>query len=90
MLYTVVSPSEILAHLQYVCNGLHALDVLALKNEMQHYHQDMEGLPEYVNAIKDVQKLSKRVGNTITEDNLLLIAIIGMLSAERFPQAGKI
>ena len=34
--YTAVSPFKLLAHLQTVCGCLHALDVLALKNEMQN------------------------------------------------------
>ena len=43
-LYTVVSPSVILAHLQVLCVGLHYLGVLVLKNDMQHYHKDMESI----------------------------------------------
>ena len=65
-LYTAVSPSWILSHLQVLCCGIHYLDVLTLQNEMQHYHQDMEGIPEYVNALEDAQKRSKRSGNPIT------------------------
>ena len=38
-LYTAISPSGILSHLQFLCGGLHSLDVLALQNEMQHYNQ---------------------------------------------------
>ena len=45
MFYTAVTPSEILARLQTLCGGLHALDVLALKNETKHFHLDMEGTP---------------------------------------------
>ena len=40
-LYTAVSPSGLLARLQVFCGGLHALDVLALKNKIQDYYQDM-------------------------------------------------
>ena len=38
MLYTAISPYEILAHLQALCGGLHALNVLALQNYIQNYH----------------------------------------------------
>ena len=37
-LYTAVSLSALLYHLQVLCDGLHALDVLELQNEMQQYH----------------------------------------------------
>ena len=51
---------------------------------MQNYHLDMEGIPEYINEIKDDQKQSKRSGNTITAATLLLIATNTMPSIERF------
>ena len=57
---------------------------------MQHYHQDMKGIPEYINTLEDAQKRSKRAGNPITEDTLLLIATNTMISAERFPLADEI
>ena len=44
----------------------------------------MEGIPEYVNAIEDAQKCSKRVGNPITEDTPLLIAKNSMLLTDIF------
>ena len=89
-LYTVVSPSELLAHLNNLCGGLHDIDVLSLKNEMQHYYMDMEGIPKYVNALKDVHKRSKRFGNPITKDTQVIIAINTMLSTECFPQVDEI
>ena len=81
---------ELLTHLQHLCVGIHALDVLALQNEIQQYHQEMEGIPEYVNALKDAQKRCKRTGNSIMEDTLLLIATNAMLSTDSFPQADEI
>ena len=76
--------------MQVLCGGLHALNVLALQNEMQNYHQVMEGTPDYVNVLEDAQKRSKRAGNLTTEDTLLLITTNTMLSTERLPQAEKI
>ena len=37
-IYTEVDPRDLLAHLQAGCTGRHALDLLALHNEMQRYH----------------------------------------------------
>ena len=45
----------------------------------------MEGIPEYINALEDAQKQSKRAGNPITVDTLLLVLSNAMLSSERFP-----
>ena len=41
-----------------MCVGLHATDVLNLQNEMQTYHEDMEGIPKYINKLEDAQKQS--------------------------------
>ena len=51
--YTDVSPKALLTHLQVGCTGLHALDLLALHNEMQRYHLELEGIPEYINILRD-------------------------------------
>ena len=40
-LYTEVATKEIFAHLQAGCTGRHALDLLALHNEMQCYHLEV-------------------------------------------------
>ena len=45
----------------------------------------MEGIPKYTNTLKDAQKHSKRAGNPITKDILLLIAKKVMLTMEHFP-----
>ena len=42
LFYTAVNPRDLLKHLQAICVGLHATDVLNIKNEMQTYHEDME------------------------------------------------
>ena len=85
--YITVSPFELISHLQTICGGLHALNVLDLQNEIQHYHLDMEGIPEYINALEDAQKQSKRAVKQITAENLLLIVSNVMLASERFPRA---
>ena len=51
--YTDVAPKDLLAHLQAGCTGQNALDLLALHNEMQHYHLKGEGISEYINMLED-------------------------------------
>ena len=57
---------------------------------MQHYHLEMEDIPEYINALKYAQKQSKWELNPITAAIVLLIATDAMLSTERFPHADEI
>ena len=69
------------------CTGRHALDLLALHNEMQRYHLEFEGIPEYINMLEDAQRQSGRAGRTIADETLLLFASTAMLTSERFLQA---
>ena len=64
--------------------------MLALKNEIQHYHLDMEVIPKYINTIEDSHNKSKRAGNPITTATLLLIGTNAMLFTDRLPRAEKI
>ena len=90
MFYTTISPSNILAHLKTPCGGLHALDVLALQNEIQHYHMYMECIPECINTLEYTQKQSKRAANPIMADTLILIASNTILFSERYPRSEEI
>ena len=57
---------------------------------MQTYHEDMVGIPEYINKLKDAQKQSTRESNPITDLTLLLFAANVMLLTDRFPRANEI
>ena len=84
-LYTKVGPEDLFAHLQVGCTGRHALDLLALHNKTQRYHLEVEGIPKYINMLKDAQWQAGRAGRTIADENLLLFASTAMRTSERFP-----
>ena len=86
-LYTEVAPKELFSHLQAGCTVRHALDLLALHNEMQRYHLKVKGVPEYINMFEDAQRQAGRVGRTIADETLLVFASTAMLTRERFPRA---
>ena len=86
-LYTKVSPKDLFAHLQVGCTGQHALDLLALHNEMQPYHLEVEGIPEYINMLEDTQRQAGWAGQTIADETLLLFASTAIITSERFPRA---
>ena len=79
-LYTEVGPEDLFAHLQSGCTGRHALNLLALHNEMQRYHLEVEGTPEYINMIEDAQRQAGRAGRTIVDETLLRFASTAMLT----------
>ena len=54
---------------------------------MQHYHIEVEGIPEYINMLEDSQRQAGRAGRTIVDETLLLFVSTAMLTSERFPRA---
>ena len=86
-IYTKVDPQDFFAHLQAGCTGRHALDLSALHNEMQRYHFEVEGIPEYINMLEDARRQAGRAGRTITDETLPLFTSTAMLTNERFPRA---
>ena len=66
-IYTEVYPRDLLAHLQAGCTGQHALEILALHNEMQRYHLEVKGIPEYINMLEDAQRQAGWAGRAISE-----------------------
>ena len=89
-IYTDVAPKDLLAHLQVGCTVWHALDLLLLHNEMQRYHLEVKGIPEYINMLEDTHKQAGREGRTIVNETLLLFVKTTMLTTERFPRATSI
>ena len=87
-LFTQVTPRQFLDHLQSICGGLHAINVLTLQNETQDYQKDSEGIIEYINTLEAAQKKSKRgtVNNLITDETPLLFATNMMLKTGAHPQ----
>ena len=69
------------------CTVRHALDLLALHNEMQSYHLEVEGILEYIKMLEDAQRQAGRAGRTITDETLLLFAGTNMLTSKQFPRA---
>ena len=86
-IYTEVAPKDLLSHLQAGCTGRHALDLLGLHNEMQRYHLEVEGIPEYINIIEDAQRQADQAGQTIADKTLLLFATTAVFTIELFPCA---
>ena len=87
-MFTQVTPRQLLGHLQSICGGMHAINVLALQNEMQEYHMYRKVLLENINALEASQKKSKRGtdNNLITDKTLLLITTNAMLKTGAHPQ----
>ena len=80
--YTRVKPKDFLNHLQSMCGGLHALEVLPLQEEMHNAHKDSDGIPEHINTLEDGRDKAERAGAPITDNILMIIATKAMLTSE--------
>ena len=89
--YTDVELWALITHLQRHATGQHAFDLLALMDHMHQYHLEHEGIPEYINALEDTQKMValSNASNTIAEGTLLLIASTSIQKSQRFPRANE-
>jgi hypothetical protein len=87
--YSHQPPRAIMNHLWASCSGLHYLDTLALRDKMRTLHLEVQGIPEYINALEDAQKRSKRAekGNAINDHFLVVIASAAMMSSQRLSRA---
>ena len=56
---------------------------------MQRYHLDVEGIPNYINILKDAHKQEGQARRTISNKTLLLFAITEMLTTERYPRTNN-
>ena len=57
-IYTDVEPWALITHLQRPATGRHTFNLLALMAQVRQYHMKHEGVPEYINALEDAQKMA--------------------------------
>ncbi len=65
---------EIIAFLDANSGGLHAIDMIALRTNMHNYYTQVDGIPQYINMLEDVQKKATRAGMPITNVMLMMMA----------------
>ena len=84
--YTIITTNNLLAHLDANCGGLHPSKLFNLPMEMMGYYMDADGIPEYINRLKDAQHKLARTNLPMSNDQLLAIALTTVLASEHFPR----
>ena len=85
--YNDVSPRQLLEHLEKNCRGKHAVDIRNLHKEMETYHLEAEGIPEYINKLEAAQKRVKQAGRTMDDQTLVDFATTAMETSSRYTKA---
>ena len=90
-LYTDVEPWALITHLRHYATGRNAFNLLTLMDQMRQYHLEHEGIPEYINALEDAQKMAalSEASNIIADGTLLLIARMSIHKSQQLPQANE-
>ena len=82
--YTKVLAIEIMAFLDANSGGLHAINMLTLRTNMQGYYAQAGGIPQYLIMLEEVQKKAKQAGMPIVDIELVMMAMVAVLAAMHF------
>jgi hypothetical protein len=84
--YTKVTALQIMAHLDANSDGLHAIDMIALRTAMHGYYGQADGIPQYIALLEDSQKKAKRAQMPIADAELVMMASTAVLAVQHFPR----
>ena len=93
--YTKVPVRAIIEHLQDGCRGLHVVDAIKLRREMEAYHESAPDVFQYINMLEDGMDKAERIAKSknpqarkpIVDDDLLAIATAAHIGLQQFPRA---
>ena len=78
-----------LDHLQGICVGNHAIDILDLQDKMWFMYTQHDTIDQYIQALEEAQQQAARVGMPITDATLFMIATKEILATQSFPTTNK-
>jgi hypothetical protein len=67
--YMKVLALEIMAFLDANSGGLHAIDMITLRTNMQGYYMQADGIPQYIIMLEEAQKKAKQAGMPIAKSS---------------------
>ena len=88
--YTKRKTKELLDQLQVVCTGHHAMELLALQDEMRTMHVSTDIIPKYIGALEKAQLQAAMAEMPIPENYIMMVATKAMLSSECFPRVNNV
>ena len=75
---------ELLDHLPEFCAGLHAVDAVDIPQLMKELYKDLDGVPQFINAMEAAQRKSKRAKLVINNEYLHAVALKSLLQSEEY------
>ena len=71
--YTKVTTLKLLDHLTDFCAGLHTVDAVDIPQLMKELYKDLDGVPQFINAMEADQRKSKRAKLIINDKYYTLL-----------------
>eukprot|EP00804_Cyclotella_cryptica_P026105 CCRYP_013958-RA/>CCRYP_013958-RA protein AED:0.44 eAED:0.44 QI:0/-1/0/1/-1/1/1/0/376 len=84
--YTHVAAKQLLSHLDNNCGGLHPSELVNLPTNMLGFYATVDGIPEYINMLKAMQRKLARANLPTSDDQILAIASPAVLASNHFPR----
>ena len=73
--YTKVTALKLLDHLTEFCAVLHTVDAVDIPHIMKSLYRDLEGVPQFINAMEAAQRKSKRAKLVINDEYLHAVTL---------------
>ena len=73
--YTNVAALKIPDHLTKFCLGLHTVNAVDIRKLKKTLFDDVDGIPQFINAMEAAHKKSKRAKLTIQEKDMQAVSI---------------
>ena len=78
-----------LEHLQGMCVGNHAIEILDLEDKMRVMHTEHDSIAQYIWALEEAQQQAARTSMPITDEMLSMITTKTMLATQRSPSTNE-
>ena len=82
--YTKVTAFKLLDHLTEFCVGLHTVDAVDIPQIMKLLYKDLEGVPQFINAMEAAQRNSERAKLVINDEYLHAVALKLLLQSGEY------
>ena len=78
-----------LEHLQGICVGNHAIEILDFQDKMRVIHTEHDSIDQYTRALEEAHQQAARAGTPITDETLVTILTKAMLATQRSPTTNE-
>ena len=82
--YTKVTAIKLLEHLTEFCAGLHTVDAVDIPQLMKKIYKELDGVPQFINAMEAAQRKSKRAKLVINDKYLHAVALKLLLQSGEY------